>query len=56
MYRSALERKESRGMARRLDFPQQDPGPRYYVRSGGLDEVWTRRDQLLRAPVLEAAE
>jgi succinate dehydrogenase/fumarate reductase flavoprotein subunit len=56
MYRSALERKESRGMARRLDYPQQDPGPRYYVRSGGLDEAWTRRDQLRQEPVLEAAE
>jgi len=56
MYRSALERKESRGMARRLDYPQQDPGLRYYVRSGGLDEVWTRRDELRREPVLEAAE
>jgi succinate dehydrogenase/fumarate reductase flavoprotein subunit len=56
MYRSALERNESRGMARRLDFPQQDPGPRYNVRTGGLDEVWTRRDRLAQAPVLEAAE
>jgi succinate dehydrogenase/fumarate reductase flavoprotein subunit len=56
MYRSALERNESRGMARRLDYPQQDPGPRYYVRSGGLDEVWTRRDQLRQEPVREAAE
>ena len=56
MYRSALERKESRGMARRLDFPQQDPGPRYYVRAGGLDDVWTRRDHLAQTPVLEAAE
>ena len=57
MYRSALERDESRGMARRVDRPQQDPGPRYYVRSGGLSEVWTRRDlQQPEARVLEAAE
>jgi succinate dehydrogenase/fumarate reductase flavoprotein subunit len=56
MYRSALERNESRGMARRLDFPQQDPGPRYRVRSGGLDEVWTQRDPIAQPAVLEAAE
>lgn len=56
MYRSAIERDESRGMARRLDRPQQDAGPRYYVRSGGLSDVWTRRDLQQPARVLEAAE
>lgn len=56
MYRSALERDESRGMARRVDRPQQDAGPRYYVRSGGLSDVWTRRDLQQSARVLEAAE
>ncbi len=56
MYRSALERKESRGMARRLDYPGQDSGPKYNVRVGGLHEVWSRRDANQPAPILEAAE
>jgi succinate dehydrogenase/fumarate reductase flavoprotein subunit len=57
MYRSALERNESRGMARRLDFPQLDAGPRYRVHSGGLDEVWTSRNSIAEpVAALEAAE
>ena len=55
MYRSALERSESRGMARRLDFPQLDDGPRYHVHSGGLDEVWTRRSVVSQSVILETA-
>ncbi|GAA4998591.1 hypothetical protein GCM10025734_32440 [Kitasatospora paranensis] len=46
MYRSALARTESRGMARRLDFPEQDPGQHHRIVSGGLDEVWTRAEPL----------
>lgn len=42
MYRSALARTESRGMARRLDHPGQDPAQHHRIASGGLDEVWTR--------------
>ncbi|GAA1179917.1 FAD-binding protein [Kitasatospora gansuensis] len=42
MYRSALARTESRGMARRLDFPGQDAAQHHRIASGGLDEVWTR--------------
>lgn len=42
MYRSALARTESRGMARRLDFPEQDAGQHHRIASGGLDQVWTR--------------
>ncbi|GJF28428.1 pyridine nucleotide-disulfide oxidoreductase [Kitasatospora sp. NE20-6] len=42
MYRSALARTESRGMARRLDFPAQDPAQHHRIATGGLDEVWTR--------------
>ncbi|WP_030270424.1 FAD-binding protein [Streptomyces sp. NRRL B-24484] len=42
MYRSALARTESRGMARRLDFPDQDPAQHHRIATGGLDEVWTR--------------
>ncbi|WP_371497080.1 FAD-binding protein [Kitasatospora sp. NBC_00374] len=42
MYRSALARTESRGMARRADFPEQDPAQHHRIATGGLDEVWTR--------------
>ncbi|PPK65030.1 FAD-binding protein [Actinokineospora auranticolor] len=43
MYHSALTRTESRGMAKRLDFPEQDPTQHHRVLSGGLDRVrtWT---------------
>ncbi|MFD3417505.1 FAD-binding protein [Streptomyces decoyicus] len=53
MYASALARTESRGMARRLDFPEQDPAQRHRIITGGLDEVWTRPEPV-RA-LLEAA-
>ncbi|MFI1159364.1 FAD-binding protein [Streptomyces sioyaensis] len=42
MYTSALARTETRGMAKRLDFPGQDPGQRHRLITGGLDRVWTR--------------
>jgi succinate dehydrogenase/fumarate reductase flavoprotein subunit len=41
MYRSGLARKESRGMHRRDDFPDQDKRFRHYITTGGLDHVWT---------------
>ncbi|MDB5408185.1 MAG: pyridine nucleotide-disulfide oxidoreductase [Rhodospirillales bacterium] len=40
MYRSALARKETRGMHKREDYPRQDSAQRHYLTSGGLDEVW----------------
>jgi succinate dehydrogenase/fumarate reductase flavoprotein subunit len=40
MYRSALARTETRGMAKREDYPQQDSLQRHNLTSGGLDEVW----------------
>ena len=43
MYRSALERTESRGMHKRDDYPALDPAQRNHVVSGGLDEVWVAR-------------
>ncbi|MFD9129546.1 FAD-dependent oxidoreductase [Kitasatospora sp. NPDC059571] len=46
MYRSALARTESRGMARRLDFPDQDPAQHHRIVTGGLDEVWTRTESV----------
>jgi succinate dehydrogenase/fumarate reductase flavoprotein subunit len=43
MYRSALERTESRGMHKREDHPALDPAQRNHVVTGGLDEVWVAR-------------
>ncbi|AWZ09503.1 MULTISPECIES: FAD-binding protein [unclassified Streptomyces] len=42
MYAAALARTESRGMARRLDHPEQDPAQHHRILTGGLDRVWTR--------------
>lgn len=47
MYASALARTESRGMARRLDHPGQDPAQLHRIVSGGLDRVWTRPAELV---------
>jgi succinate dehydrogenase/fumarate reductase flavoprotein subunit len=46
---SALARRETRGLNRRLDFPQQDPALTHRLRSGGLDQVWLRHDTGWRA-------
>ncbi|MET9652879.1 MULTISPECIES: FAD-binding protein [unclassified Streptomyces] len=46
MYTAALARTESRGMARRLDFPAQDPRQHHRIVTGGLDRVWTRPEPL----------
>ncbi|CAN7368001.1 FAD-dependent oxidoreductase [Paraburkholderia terricola] len=43
MYRSALARTETRGMARRQDYPGADAAQRHRLLSGGLDEVWVAR-------------
>lgn len=50
MYAAALARTETRGMARRLDFPTQDPGQHHRIVTGGLDRVWTRPEPLTTAP------
>lgn len=42
MYRSALARTETRGMARRQDHAALDPAQHHRLVSGGLDEVWVR--------------
>ncbi|MGH3582330.1 MAG: pyridine nucleotide-disulfide oxidoreductase, partial [Mycobacterium sp.] len=42
MYRTALARNETRGMAKRLDFPDQDPGQHHRLLTGGLDDIWVR--------------
>jgi succinate dehydrogenase/fumarate reductase flavoprotein subunit len=41
MYRSALFRTESRGMSKRDDHPELDPGQHHHILTGGLDRVWT---------------
>lgn len=55
MYRSALARQETRGMARRLEHQAADPQQRHRLISGGLDEVWTR-PEAVREPVLQARQ
>lgn len=42
MYHAALQRTESRGMHRRFDFTELDPGQEYRLITGGLDELWSR--------------
>ncbi|MDT5244267.1 MAG: hypothetical protein QOD36_1643 [Mycobacterium sp.] len=42
MYHAALNRTETRGMHKRLDFPTQDPAQRHRLLTGGLDEIWSR--------------
>jgi succinate dehydrogenase/fumarate reductase flavoprotein subunit len=42
MYRSALQRTETRGMHKREDFPKIDPAQHHLISTGGLDEIWTR--------------
>jgi succinate dehydrogenase/fumarate reductase flavoprotein subunit len=44
MYTAAIARPESRGMHKRLDHPQADPGSRHRLLVGGLDELWTAPD------------
>jgi len=43
MYRSALARTETRGMHRRQEHAALDGAQRHRLLSGGLDEVWLRR-------------
>lgn len=43
MYRSALQRTETRGMHRRREHVAVDPSQRHRLLSGGLDEVWVSR-------------
>lgn len=46
MYHTALARTETRGMAKRLDFPDQDPAQQYRLTTGGLDRVWVRPEHV----------
>ena len=49
MYRSALQRTETRGMHRRREHAALDPTQRHRLLSGGLDEVWVRAQPLTEA-------
>ncbi|EFA72194.1 FAD-binding protein [Cylindrospermopsis raciborskii] len=42
MYSSALERRETRGMHRRQDYPELDAAQQHHLISGGLDQVWVK--------------
>jgi len=45
-YFAGLERKETRGMHKRMDYPQIDPAQRHYLAVGGLDRLWTRKVEI----------
>ncbi|WP_445634391.1 Pyridine nucleotide-disulfide oxidoreductase [Nostoc sp. DSM 114161] len=53
MYSSAIERKETRGMHKHLDYPEQDPNQQHYLVSGGLDRVWVKTQPLNTTPKAE---
>jgi succinate dehydrogenase/fumarate reductase flavoprotein subunit len=42
MFHAALHRTETRGMHKRLDYPQQDPAQQFRLLTGGLEDIWTR--------------
>ncbi|MBB6636075.1 FAD-dependent oxidoreductase [Cohnella thailandensis] len=48
MYASALARKETRGMHKRLDYPDTDSAQHYRLLSGGLEEVWVKPESAAR--------
>lgn len=48
---SARQRRESRGIHRRLDLPQTDAAQAHRILSGGLDSVWAHPHQAERAEV-----
>jgi len=50
-YYAGLQRTETRGMHKRLDYPALDPAQRHYLRVGGLDKLWTRADPVPEAIV-----
>ncbi|MCY1345991.1 succinate dehydrogenase or fumarate reductase, flavoprotein subunit [compost metagenome] len=39
---SALERRETRGLHRRIDYPELDIAQTHHLVSGGVDEVWVK--------------
>jgi succinate dehydrogenase/fumarate reductase flavoprotein subunit len=57
-YFAGLERKETRGMHKRLDYPLLDPTQRHYLAVGGLDTLWTRpvpvAEEIVPEPISES--
>ncbi|MGI5217752.1 FAD-binding protein [Nocardia sp. CA-290969] len=51
MYHAALARTETRGMAKRLDFPGQDPDQHHRLITSGLDGIRVRPEQAVAAGV-----
>jgi succinate dehydrogenase/fumarate reductase flavoprotein subunit len=49
MFHAALQRTETRGMHKRLDYPQQDPAQQFRLLTGGLEDIWTRPETGSRA-------
>jgi succinate dehydrogenase/fumarate reductase flavoprotein subunit len=56
MYNAARERTETRGMAKRADFPELDPDQRQRRLAGGLGEVWNGLDPEKPYSILELAK
>ena len=52
MYRSALQRTETRGMHRRQEYQALDDGQHHRLLSGGLDEVWVRKTPVAASPAV----
>ncbi|MBO1000676.1 FAD-binding protein [Bacillus sp. SD075] len=52
MYASALERKETRGMHKRLDYQEQDPTQNQHLLTGGLDTIWVKPDLFVEGDVV----
>lgn len=44
MYTTALERKETRGMHKRLDYPESDKNQHYRLVTSGLDEIEVKKE------------
>ena len=55
-YFAGLERKETRGIHKRLDYPKLDPAQRHYLAVGGLDKLWTRPVPVAEEVVPEPAK
>ena len=49
MFHAALQRTETRGMHKRLDYPEQNPAQQFRLLTGGLEEIWTRSEADSRA-------
>ena len=54
-YFAGLNRKETRGIHKRLDYPKLDPEQRHYLAVGGLDKLWVRPEPVTEAVVPEPA-